>query len=195
MNDRYFVEELVAYLEREEILDKKKYVKTIYERDIDNEEYNDLKGKFTKIIDKIHHLSSNIFPINNTRYKQRADFYTLFNFIHKHSIEIDILEEMYKILVVIADDISPSNDDCEVLQNYANNCVSQSNSKIARNNRLVFFENLLLNKSKEGNKTLKEMINYFVSFYNIENIKLNKLNEYYLIDYSKIDEEKNILVK
>ena len=72
---------------------------------------------------------------------------TLFNFINS-GLEMDgieILLYQYRILLMIGPFISPSNDYCEPFKAYANNCITQSNSKKARSERLVFFEDVLRN--------------------------------------------------
>lgn len=168
MNDRAFIEELLGYLQSG-VKEKKKTVERIYnEEDITDEEYNLLKDRFQKIIDIIHTFNQ-IKPINATRYKQKNDFYTLFNFIDVNLQEqSDVLNYQYRILLLLdgKDDegrqfIRPTNDDCNALKNYALACVSQSNSKMARETRLSFFNAVLKNENIETNETLKDVLNYF----------------------------------
>lgn len=50
--------------------------------------------------------------------------------------------EQFKVLVFISNNglISPSNDEYDLFKEYAINCVSQSNSKRARELRLSFLK-------------------------------------------------------
>ena len=72
----------------------------------------------------------------------------LFGDLSKENVELEkeILNYFYKILVLIGKDITPSNEESESMTTYAYYCVTQSNSKKARLNRLEFFNDLFLNK-------------------------------------------------
>lgn len=173
MNDIDFVSELVAQLEFG-LTEKKDKVDYLYESDINVEKKEELKFKFISVIKKIQILNT-IYPIKKTRYRQRNDFYTLFGFIYYHSdIPIDVLKYFYKILIYIAEEISPSNDFCYPLKEYAINCVSQSNQKRARQKRLDFLEELLLNTHTIPNKTQREIIDFYE--FNEPNILINVEN-------------------
>lgn len=190
MNDRAFIEELLGYLKLG-IKEKKKSVEQIYkEEDITLEEYDLLKDKFQGVIDIICEFNR-IKPINTTRYKQKNDFYTLFNFIDENSTEqIDVLKYQYRILLLMDGNdsegrqyIRPTNDDCDALKNYALNCVSQSNSRMAREKRLDFFNAILKNRDINTNEILKDVLNYFEE--EIErHLSLTEIGHYQLI---KID--------
>ena len=174
MNDRNFIEELAAYLIYG-IQDKKKIIDTIYKKDVQVEEYEGVKLLFQAIIDKIN-LLNEYYPIAKTRFKQKNDFYTLFNFIHKHRDLSDQLRlNQYKFLLGIEKHISPSVENCKPLREYALHCVSQSNSKNAREQRLKFMENLLLNKNENisKNPVLSEVLNFLHSreLFKIEIVK------------------------
>lgn len=188
MNDRSLIEELVAYLKCG-ITDKRNAVEELFKTKISEQEQTELYNKFTSVIDIIAYLST-VRPINETRYKQRNDFYTLFCFIHRHIDEHkDILLIMYNDLVVISDSefISPSNEDCEPFKNYALNCVSQSNSKKARENRLCFFEELLCNKNKDGNDVIAEINTFLYQEYGFDK-ELKKVDDFYMIDFSSFEQ-------
>ncbi|MFV0216666.1 DUF262 domain-containing protein [Empedobacter falsenii] len=188
MNDRSFIEELLGYLQVG-IKEKKKSVEFIYsEEDITNEEYITLNNRFEKIIDIIYEVQK-IKPIKTTRYKQKNDFYTLFNFINENiDCSLDLLIEQYKILIFIdgkdsegRQHIRPTNDNCEAFKNYALNCVSQSNSKIARDKRLHFFNSVLKNVNISNNDILIEILNYYEEEIDIK-LNLKKIDEFELID-------------
>ena len=151
MNDRGLIEEIVAYLFYG-ITEKRNAVEALFEAKLSEDVVNEKYVRFSMVINKIYDLND-IKPINQTRYKQKNDFYTLFCFINEHINEkFEVLQYQYKILTFISDNdfIAPSNEDCPPFMNYAINCVSQSNSKRAREMRLQFFEQLLCNKKENG---------------------------------------------
>lgn len=84
---------------------------------------------------------------------------------------IDDFKYIYKVLLLIQDDISPSNDFCPPFREYALNCVSQSNSKLARIKRLKFLQDIFLNPSTNPNNEQSEIM----KFYEINEFKLHLL--------------------
>lgn len=210
LNDRDFVQELLGYLfmyrkditnddnkNYEGLRDKKTFIeKDIFSNDISEDEYNLLKYNFNNIIDKITKLD-NYKRINSSRYRQRNDFFTLFNFINKNDFLVDeILLYQYKVLLELDKKdkngnqfIRPTNEDCQTLKNYATNCVSQSNSKNARKARLDFFENILLNQYKieEDNPTLLDLLIYLSAIFSEDKVVLKPVGKYFLLDISKLN--------
>lgn len=183
MNDRSLVEELAAYLIKG-ITDKRNAVEDLFESEIRPEVSESQFTRFCNIIDRIKTIQE-IKPINKTRYKQRNDFYTLFCYVDIHiSDSISILEEQYKILVYISENgiISPSNDDYDLFKEYAINCVSQSNSKRARELRLSFFEKILANVSDEASEEQQQLIDFADNELG-ESLSLVKSSNYLLIKF------------
>lgn len=181
MNDRSLVEELAAYLIKG-ITDKRNAVEELFESKIESGVSDSQFIRFCKIINRINTIQD-IKPINETRYKQRNDFYTLFCYVDSHiSDSISVLKEQYKILVYISDNgiISPSNDDYDLFKEYAINCVSQSNSKRARELRLSFFEKMLANVSDEANEEQLQLIDFANNELG-ETLSLAKSNKYLLV--------------
>ena len=159
MNDRSYVEELVAYLILG-ITDKKLAVEKIYKTDLSSENIEIISDLFKSVIDRVWDLN-NMSTIKNTRYKQRNDFYTLFNFIKENlDFDKDLLRYQYKILCAIDVYIRPSQDNCEPLKGYAINCVSQSNSKNARDERLLFFNKILKNTNIKNDLVFQKVFNF-----------------------------------
>ena len=184
MNDRGLIEELVAYL-KFGITDKRNAVDELFNMNLTEQEQDELYSKCITVFDKIDYLNIK-YPINETRYKQRNDFYTLFCFIHLHITEPkEVLLAIYDELVAISNNefITPSNDECEPFREYAINCVSQSNSKKAREKRLLFFEELLCNKNKEGNDVIAEINTFLYQEFGFDK-ELKKIGDYYIIDFS-----------
>jgi hypothetical protein len=190
MNDIDLVSELVAYLVYN-IYDKKEKVDDLYKNDITIPVKESLSKEFNNVLNIIFKLNS-IYPLKKTRYRQRNDFFTLFSFIHKHLQKIKESDfiEFYKVLIAIQDEISPSNELCEPLKDYAINCVSQSNSKKARLKRLSFFEELLLGSNSQPN----EVQNHLIEFYDLEGTVLSNIGNFYTINYQEILEEKEIVI-
>lgn len=190
MNDRAYVEELLGYLKLG-IKEKKNAVENIYKEDIDENEYSELRDKFYNIIDRIAILN-NFKPIRNTRYKQKNDFYTLFSFINENlDSSQELLNYQYQILLILdrrdkdgRQFIRPTNEDCDALKDYATNCVSQSNSTNARENRLLFFNSVLKNTDINKNDILIEVVNFLSDIYGSENIQFLEIDKFNLINVS-----------
>jgi len=188
MNDRGLIEEIVAYLFKG-ITDKRNAVEELFEISIPKEKADQIFNRFSTVINRIHRLNS-IHPINETRYKQKNDFYTLFCFVDKHiDEEMDVLTYQYHLLTFISDNelISPSNEYCRPFMDYAINCVSQSNSKRARELRLQFFENLLCNEKETGNDTINYIIEFLCGEFHVRYINLKQIGKYLLIDLSNLE--------
>lgn len=160
MIDVDFISELIAQM-KVGITEKKKAADRLYDVIETQEEASYLTDEFFKIL-RIFKVFDSVFPLNQTRYRQRNDFYTLFGFLRKlKDLSDESLKEFYKILVAVGPDISPSNDDCLPLQEYAFNCVSQSNSVPAREARLEFLDELLTNPLLDLNETQVEILDFY----------------------------------
>lgn len=186
MNDRGTIEEIVAYLFEDKIYDKRVEVDALFETKISEDKCQSVYNKFVLILDRISHLNA-IKPLNETRYKQKNDLYTLFCFVNRHLDDsMDVLKYQYRILTFFSDEefITPSNEDCEPFKEYALNCVSQSNSKKAREGRLNFFEDVLCNSSKDGNTTLMKVMEYFSIEYG--GCSLKSVGKYLLINLEEL---------
>lgn len=160
MNDVDFASELVAQLEFG-LTDKKDRVDELFEVDITENRYGDLQREFLRIL-RIVKSSEDFIPISRTRYRQKNDFYTLFGFLHRHAdITSEMWKQFYRVLVAIGPYIRPSQEDCIPLKEYALNCVTQSNSKKAREERLRFFDDLLLNRTATANNLQRRLLEFF----------------------------------
>lgn len=183
-NDIEFVSELVALL-KFGISEKKDKVDELYEKDINNAECAKLTVSFRKVL--AHFLRFNaITPINQTRYKQKNDFYSVFGFIARtlKDLDQDTLDYHYRILVVIGEYISPSQEECPPFLEYAINCVTQSNSKKAREERDRFLSELFLNSRNRPNNTQSAILDFF----EMADSSLVKKSGYFTIDLENIPE-------
>lgn len=152
MNDRSLVEELVAYLFVGEITDKRKAVDDLLESTLQESQITCVSQEFERIINLLCVLNREITPLNDSRFKQRNDFYTLFVYVAKHKeIPLEVLKEQYRFVVFLDKNgyIRPTNDECDVLKEYAYHCVTQSNSKNARQERLSILESISIYKEGE----------------------------------------------
>lgn len=187
MNDKEFVTELIILL-KDGHVEKKGLIDDYFVQDISNELSIELQRKFYSILDKIHLLNA-YYPINKTRYRQRNDFYTLFDFIINYSpYDESELIYFYKVLVLIGSDIKPTQEQCLSLKEYARNCVTQSNSRLARENRLIFFQKLLQNHREKPNTVQNDLM----MFYEYENKELKKIASYYTLNIHELNKHKNI---
>jgi len=184
MNDLEFVSELVA-LTKYGISEKKEKIDLMYESDINQTEYEDLKTKFLFVVGIIRDFNS-LTPIRNTRFRQKNDFYSLYYFLLNNKyIDKVTLNYFYNLLVKVAPEIKPSQENCEPFKNYAINCVTQSNSKNAREVRDKFLREFLLNKETVPNDTQKAIMD----FYKMDYSHIKKMSDYTLIDIDKMKEQ------
>lgn len=181
MNDIDFVSELVTYL-IEGNSDKKLKVDKAFENDITTTKYKELKAQFLEVIKTFNKFDER-FPLKKTRYKQRNDFYTLFGFIHKNiALATKTFLYYYDLLLKFNNDINPSNEKCEPFQLYAFHCISQSNSKNARDERLKILEDLFLNSKTVPNKSQKAVM----KFYGLQETDLVQKEGFKTFDLKKI---------
>jgi hypothetical protein len=160
MNDVDLVSELTTYLING-VTDKKESVEKLYENDITIEKASEVESKFLNVINVISALDDE-FPINKTRYKQRNDFYTFFQFVDSYkSKSLDDFKYFYEILIILSPFISPAEANCIPLREYARNCVTQSNSKQARSRRFEIMGNILLGKQKGPSVEQEQIQTYF----------------------------------
>lgn len=184
MNDIEFVAELVI-LVKDGHVDKKENMDQYFKKDLNEKQCAEIKSKINLVLTKLNVLNQ-VYLLKSTRYKQKNDFYTLFDFILNTSLELDSLKYFYKILVLIAKDIKPTQDACEPLKEYARNCVTQSNSKTARENRISFFKNLFLNTRASAN----EVQNEIMKFYGLPKTSVVKIEKYLSINVGKLSNKK-----
>jgi len=190
MNDTEFVSELIVLIKNGHV-DKKNHLDDYFKNDISKEDAAEIKSKFTMVLDKITYLNYS-FELAKTRFKQRNDFYTLFDFVFTNShLTEDHLLQFYKILIALSGDIKPSQNDCTPLRDYARNCVTQSNSKAAREARLGFFNDLFMNKGKKANKIQKEILD----FYSLKSTSVMFVAEYLTIDFKALNDIKCVIFK
>lgn len=190
MNDRSLIEELVAYLFKGNVTDKRKAVDELLESTLDTTKVEQVRREFISILGIICQLNR-VKPIKETRFKQRNDFYTLFCFIAKHKeLSEAVLTEQYMFLVFVDEReyIRPTNDDCEAFKEYAYHCVTQSNSKTARLTRLSILEDILTVKTiDDPSPRLLDVCEYLEDEFNLESISFLDIEGYRVIDIKQFE--------
>lgn len=173
MNDVDFVSELIALM-KFGISDKKEKVDQLYEDDITISELRALKAEFNKVMASFGRCN-HVTPILRTRYKQKNDFYSLFYLFYGiRDAGPATFETLYRVLVKVGPHIRPSQAECEPFKEYAFNCVTQSNSKAARQSRHDILRDMLLNEGTQPTAVQQAILDYF----HLESSDLIKVENY-----------------
>ena len=190
MNDRSLIEELVAYLFKGNVTDKRKAVEELLESALETAKIEQVREEFKSTLEILCQLNV-IKPIRETRFKQRNDFYTLFCFIAKHKeLSVHVLSEQYSFLAFVDEHeyIRPTNDDCETFKEYAYHCVTQSNSKTARLTRLSILEELLIVKNvKERSPRLSDVCEFLEEEYDLDDVSFLDIEGYKVLDKKQFE--------
>ena len=133
MLDVEFIEELLAViLEGEQ--DKKDSLDDLSEKYMDfPDDKKNIQEKFYKIINDMYLIFDNeTMPMSQTRFKQKADFYSLFGCIHDlHEngfiLEQSNIEKLRTSLKIIDLKVDPNSEE-EIYREYASRCISSSNT-------------------------------------------------------------------
>lgn len=186
MNDIDFVSELIALM-KFGISDKKEKVDQLYEDDITLSELRGLKNEFAKQMESFGRCN-HITPVLRTRYKQKNDFYSLFYLFYSiRGAKPKAFETLYRVLVKVGPHIRPSQTECEPLREYALHCVTQSNSKTARQARHDILTELLLNPRKKPTVVQDAVLSYF----QLQASDLVKVEKYFTLNPSAIRDPHN----
>ena len=186
MNDVDFVSELAALI-KFGISDKKEKVDELYEDDISLDEFRALKLAFSEMLDLFQRFNLTT-PLIRTRYKQKNDFYTLFYLFYTiRGLAPSILEYLYRLLVRLGPYIRPSQEECEPLKEYAYHCVTQSNSKQARQARHDILASLLLNESTHPTPAQQAVL----LFFDLTEASLTQVGTFRTIDAGAIRDPHN----
>ncbi len=175
--DIEFISELLCS-QIEGISDKKNDLDACYEKYMkieksNYEKYNNAFMLVIKDIEKIFNLQE--FPISKTRFKQKADFYSLFNAINMLQKNKLSIGSNFKFLIedlkLINKGIEPESE-IFLFSEYAIKCTSQANSKNSRIHRKDFLTHFI--NSVYGNKLSEDSIKFFLSI-KFDLLKANQL--------------------
>lgn len=141
MLDVEYIEELLTIILKG-IQDKKDYLDAVCEEYMQLDNQADIVDIFTGIIDDIALVfDAEEFPMKDTRFKQKSDFYSLFACIFELRKEAvlncESLESTREILREMCDNIGPQSDD-DLYREYATRCLSDANSLSNRQWRIDF---------------------------------------------------------
>ena len=141
MLDVEYVEELLTILLKG-IQDKKDYLDAVCEEYMQLDNRADIVETFNGVINDISRIfDEKGFPIKNTRFKQKSDFYSLFACIfelRKEAVlKFESLESTREILREMCDNIGPQSED-DLYREYATRCLSDANSLSNRQWRVDF---------------------------------------------------------
>lgn len=206
MNDVEYISELLCLL-LEGVQDKKNQLNNFYERYSDIDNYQEIKSEFQDILKKITNLfvhqnfneyfsttkydgTEGDINLGKTRFRQFADFYSLFMVIKEiKNLQLNEKqkENILKILIFLNEMIEPEAD-IELLREYAIKCVSQGNTKQSR----LFRENILKflffmvidsthnNISTQLEKEINETYSISINLLDFDlDDTLNKIDKYY----------------
>ncbi len=149
MGDVEYISELLAIL-IDGIQDKKTTLDQFYQ-DYSTWPKKDvtlIRDRFEKIIDDLQKIfPEDSYTISKTRFRQKADFYSLFSAINELQIEGNALEgkntdDLREDLKLLNVNIEPESD-IELLSEYAIKCVSQGNTIKSRIWRRDFLKDIL----------------------------------------------------
>lgn len=149
MGDVEYISELLAILING-IQDKKSTLDQFYQdySTWPKKEIVKIKDWFQKIIDDILIIfSEDSFPIHKSRFRQKADFYSLFAAINELREEGNTLKDkdvhdLKEDFELLNSNITPESD-VEVFSEYAIKCVSQGNTIGSRSWRKDFLKEIL----------------------------------------------------
>lgn len=141
MLDVEFIEELLTIV-IEGVQDKKDYLDNVCEKYVSLRDKEEVEEKFLGAIKDISIIFDlEIFPIQDTRFRQKSDFYSLFACVlalrDKGTLQTEKIENVRSELRVMNEYISPQSDEDEYRE-YATRCLSDANSITNRNWRTEF---------------------------------------------------------
>ena len=137
MLDVEFIEELLTVI-LEGIQSKKDYIDQVCEKYMHMENLKQIETQFnTAIADIATLFDEKIYPIGETRFRQKSDFYSLFACVielRENGYVVINKENLTKVrenLKKMDEEISPSSSEPEYLE-YATRCLSDANSDVNR---------------------------------------------------------------
>lgn len=146
--DVEYVSELLAAM-IDGIQDKKNTLDNFYIKFAEWDESNKMEilDRFSGVLRELGFIFNGSLDISETRFRQKADFYTLFlvidEFVSKGlTVEHKYIEPLQEDLIILQENIRPESD-VEICSEYAIKCVSQANSASSRRWRHRFLKPIL----------------------------------------------------
>lgn len=160
MLDVEYVEELLTIL-LEGIQDKKDYLDNVCEKYIRMANKADVISEFTEVIEDISLIfDPEHLALVNTRFRQKADFYSLFASIFELrktcNINLNRISETRASLYELSQNIGPQSEN-DVYREYATRCLSDANSFSNRQWRVNYLIGILrigyMERDTNGNRS------------------------------------------
>lgn len=147
--DVEYISELLAAM-ISGIQDKKTTLDDFYTKyaDWDEDHQSRIINRFNKVLEEIELIFDHCLKIPETRFRQKADFYTLFTVVDQlisegHTITGKEMKHLQKDFDLLQDHILPEESGIEICREYAIKCVSQANSASSRRWRHDFLKPIL----------------------------------------------------
>lgn len=152
MLDVEFVEELLTII-LDGVQDKKNYLDDVCEKYIVLDEKKAVEAEFSHVIEDIALLfDEKEFPIKDTRFKQKSDFYSLFacirNLRQTGKLNRSRLDTVRQQLKEMDEHIGPQAEE-EDYREYATRCLSDANSSANRIWRIEFMQKFMQSLYKD----------------------------------------------
>ena len=149
MLDVEYVEELMTILLKG-IKDKKDYLDSVCEEYMHMDNRDEIVAEFTGVLEDVEEIfDPSLFPIHETRFKQKSDFYSLFACIYElrktSKLTRKNISAVRDALSEIDENVEPQSKD-EDYREYAARCLSDANSVANRQWRV----NFLMQRIKVG---------------------------------------------
>ena len=147
--DVEYISELLAAM-IDGIQDKKATLDSFYIEyaEWDEDHKKEIVERFSGVLSELNLIFDDSFDISKTRFRQKADFYTLFLVIDElvsegRTVEKKEIEPLRDDLRILDLNIRPESD-VEICSEYAIKCVSQANSASSRRWRSNFLKPILV---------------------------------------------------
>lgn len=146
MLDVEYIEELLSIM-LEGIHEKKEHLDSVCEKYMIMNNKDDIYAEFVNIIGDISKIfEPDVYPISQTRFKQKSDFYSLFACVfdlrkigslnHKH------INDIRNNITLMTENVGPQSE-IDKYREYAMRCLSDANSVSSRKWRVQFLKEFL----------------------------------------------------
>ena len=146
MLDVEYIEELLSVM-LEGIHEKKEHLDSVCEKYMTMSSRDEIYAEFVNVIGDISTIfDAESYPISQTRFKQKSDFYSLFACIFElrkvgtinHSYIVNIRDN----ITLMTENVGPQSE-IEKYREYAMRCLSDANSVSSRKWRVQFLKEIL----------------------------------------------------
>lgn len=146
MLDVEYIEELLSVM-LEGIHEKKEHLDSVCEKYMKMSNKDEIYAEFVNVIGDISTIFDvDVYPISQTRFKQKSDFYSLFTCVFELR-KIGSLKQSYVSIIrdnitLMTENVGPQSEN-EKYREYAMRCLSDANSISSRKWRVQFLKEFL----------------------------------------------------